>query len=54
MSWLEDELPAQARPIVVTPTEPRPTCCTIPTCHVCGGHDPLSGHGDICRCGTGW
>lgn len=34
--------------------EPRPTCCSIPVCRMCGGHDPLSGHKLVCHCGLGW
>jgi hypothetical protein len=37
----------------VTPTDydPRPVCCGILTCQLCGRHDPLSGVQPICACG---
>ena len=61
MSWLiavpegRRRWPRRRRPALKPlPAEPRLTCCTIPTCSRCGGHDPLSGHGDVCRCGADW
>lgn len=34
--------------------EPRPMCCGVPVCGVCGGHDPLSGQEPVCHHDDQW